>query len=729
MTPTPRGQRASRPCRPRRLTPCLLLALACLAAGAPRSAADERPGPARKHALLVACTRYPSLEDRLQLDGPGNDAVLMQNVLREKLGFPADAITVLSEKSGGKDRTPTRANIEREFRRLASDAKAGDFVFIHLGGHGSQQPADTTDPDNYEPDGLDETFFPSDIGPWERGKAAVKNAITDNELGAWLRAIRAKGASVWLLVDSCHSGTMARGNEERARRVIPTDLIPKDVFEKARLAAADRAKRQPAPAAPKAPDFVAIYAAQPDESTYEVKLPRDSADQKFHGILTFAVCKALTQAKAPLTYRELTQRVQAEYTAWGRTHPTPLVEGKDQDREVGGVTAWPGRSRFVLAKQGADRWTINAGTLHGVTAGSVLAVFDPAGEVDRRRGHVTVKRCRTLEAEVEPCAHAGAGAPKDLPDGGRCEVVFLDYGDLRFRVAVGATVKKDEAERLTAVLRSLSKKMGERSLVEVVQDPQKADWLLTSEKDRLYLAPASGWAMPDGAADAPMFGPFPRDDRLESTLEDRLARIARARSLLKLAGDPGAEVIRGSTAIDVDVELLRLRDENDPDGKAVAWGAGGVRLADGDIVRFKIKNRGRTEVDATLLFVDNAFGVDPFFPEAGTVTDNRIKPGQFVLTDPRRVRSGKIPGADHVVAIAVEAKGAPVDFSCLAQPSVERARGTERGRAGMASPLGKLLESAVYGGPRGGFERVEADKHAFRLLSWQVSDKPRAGRP
>ena len=35
---------------------------------------------------------------------------------------------------------------------------------------------------------------------------------------------------------------------------------------------------------------------------------------------------------------------QAQYTAWGRNAPTPMIEGDLQDAEVLGDKTWPGRS-------------------------------------------------------------------------------------------------------------------------------------------------------------------------------------------------------------------------------------------------------------------------------------------------------------------------------------------------------------------------------------------------
>ena len=60
----------------------------------------------------------------------------------KRFGIPEKNITVLSEAEGEKDpsKRPTRQNIEREFRRLAKEAKPNDQVVITLSGHGTQQP-------------------------------------------------------------------------------------------------------------------------------------------------------------------------------------------------------------------------------------------------------------------------------------------------------------------------------------------------------------------------------------------------------------------------------------------------------------------------------------------------------------------------------------------------------------------------------------------------------------
>ena len=83
------------------------------------------------------------------------------------------------------------------------------------------------DPVYPEPDGIDEIFLPADVGTWKSFPERVPNAIVDNEIGVWLRAIAAKRAFVWVIFDCCHSGTMTRGIEV-VRELPPGTLVPSE---------------------------------------------------------------------------------------------------------------------------------------------------------------------------------------------------------------------------------------------------------------------------------------------------------------------------------------------------------------------------------------------------------------------------------------------------------------------------------------------------------------------
>lgn len=709
--------------------------------------------PAGRHALLVGCTRYPNLADSLQLRGPANDVLLMRDLLAGRFGFSLDNIMILSEDAGGDKNRPTRANIEREFRRLAEVAKAGNQVVIFMAGHGSQQPDQyPPDPADPEPDGFDEIFLPADVGPWNGKKETVANAIVDDELRLWLKDILSNGASLWVIIDSCHSGTMIRGTDEEIPRQVPVEtLVPKDVLEKARRRALPAEKTRGSGGETSSfdltgpgLDLAAIYACQPDESTVEKPLPADSKDRKPHGILTYAMNEVLTQAGTPLTYTELVQRIHSRYLQWGRTYPTPLVEGKDRDREVLGARQWPGRSRILLTRDD-DGLKVNAGSLHGLTAGSILAVYPAAGQKEAGKvlGHVRVldQGFAALQAKVAPCEYARIPAPNEnsLPAGGRCAPVYIDFGISRPRLAVDKeTDAKEplpapERDRVGRMLAKLGKESN--SLIQVVAEPNQASWLLrldSIQAGKWHLVPASGLAARgDTAEKPPLFGPVPTDADMVPWLTDRLGRIGRAQCLFETANRSSSERV-GATRVKIKVEQLRFKDQTDRIGQPLRWQADGFTLQPGDIVGFRVTNEGREPVDVTFLFIDGNFGITPVFP-ASAAADNRIAPkGESVL--PRFKVNATTVGLEKMVVIAVKAKAVElnVDFSFLAQPSVERARGAGVSRRGgeetVNSPLGRLFQYALYNeGNNRGLAGAELDDLALEVLSWRVVPRQPGG--
>jgi hypothetical protein len=679
------------------------------------------PPSGKKLALLVGCTKYDKLTKGFQLVGPGNDVVLLRQTLKDRFGFKDGDMVTLAEGPNAAGR-PTRANIKEEFDRLAKIAGPGDQIVILLGGHGSQQP---DQPPYDETDGLDETFLPCDAGPWDGGKETVTNAIIDDELGVWTKAITDRRAFLWLIVDACHSGTMLRGGgaDEVAREVPANELIPEAVLEKARKDASTRKlEAEDAPFAGTGPFLVGLYAAQPYEPTVERFMPPDTGTTKY-GLLTYTLCQILTQANAPLTYRDVCQRIHTQYVTWGRTSPTPLTEGPGLDTEVLGVRTFPGQ-KLVLAREGEEEgtWKIKAGLLHGLTSGSILAVHPPAGQADKLLGHVCVTKCTATEAEVKACPHAKLPEQKELPLGGRCVPVFVDFGDLRLRVALDAEANKSaDGPRLRKELEQAARDPD--SPVSLTDDPGKADVLALLKNGKAYLVAADVAKFPEGKvpAGAPRFGPYPLDR--SDKLHKALARIARARNLLRLAGAGSGQ---DSGGLGLEVTMLKTEGKQDRKGKKLTWEKDGLRLTEGEWVAWQLvnKNKNREAVYFTLLFIDSNYGIHAFFPKPGTVAENLLKVGETQIIGPIRVNA-KTVGLEHVAVIAVRASGEPVDFTCLAQPTLERAgEAASRGKGGkqaMESPLGKVLQKALYArGKARGFDSEDMETSELRLLSWQV---------
>ena len=708
----------------------------------PVVAADPPAGTRR--ALLVGVTAYPNLDKRFTLTGPGNDVVLARDVLTKHFGFKDSDVVTLSEAAGTADpaKLPTRANIEREFKRLAAEAKPGDKVFVAMGGHGSQQPENDRPGAEPEPDGLDETFLPRDVAAWDDKVGTVPNAILDDDLGAWVRAVRDKGASVFLVMDSCHSGTMTRGGGGDQLRQVegPGGLgIPPAAEMKAKRAAIDREAAKPGERtrggpAPEAPPLkltgqgglVALYAAQPSEPTAECDLPPKDPSAKRYGLLSFALASALTKgvesSSKPLTYRELAQRVHQQYAAWGRTFPTPMIEGGDRDREVFGDTAWPGRPSYTLAKT-PDGWKVNAGSVHGVTRDSILSV----GKGDAVVGYVKVTGVRPTECDVEPTAHESIPAKDDLPPGGACKIAVLDYGDQKLRVAVDPLddrkkdpqpIPADAKASLEAAVREIA---APGSLVEFATDPKAADWLVRRRPDgKVLLVPASGTVAGSATDTDPAFGPVPADAKLGGWLKDALIRISRADNLKAIAARD--EPSDGGPQIGLEFTI----------GKTPAvWPSPDLTIYDKDKVRMTLTNPGRVAVDVTVLYLDSSYGVACLFPDKSKNEDNRLRPGEKVPLG--FDASAATTGQENLLVLAVKADGPAVDFAGLEQPSLDRFRDVSPATRGKASALKGLLQTAAYGdGATRGLARATDDEagHVMKLVTWQLKPgkRPPAGK-
>jgi hypothetical protein len=732
-----------------------------------------------KRALLVGCTTYDNLDSQYYLEGPANDVLLMRDVLKKYYDFKDNNVVILSEAEGkqrGKDYRPTRANIQREFERLAQQAHRGDKVVILLGGHGSQEPdSRPDDPERYKPDGKEEIFLPADCGKW--GGTRVEGAIADYEFKKWWQDIRKTGASIWIIVDACHSASMVRGNE--IAREVPADkLVPEEKLReaaaKARVKQTERGRgSRPQDTTfkvvPDEPDLVAIYAAQRTEPTVELILPEEGQSRKPQGLLTYTLCNTLIEAakaKRSLTYRELLRGVLNKYRSWDRKYPTPSIEGKDSDRTILGDEVRPTQTLIHLRTKD-DNWVIDAGALHGLTVGSILDVRPPATEAgaDTPAGYVKIlpQGFGPLEARVEPCAYKGLPPPRDPPKDARCQVVLANFGSQRLGVAVddhtnkvidqktGARepVPKVRRRLLQQALEELAR--GDESLVEVAT-PATAKWLLRLDSlasDKLFLVPASGWLLP-GAQNKPttegslqelptLFGSAPEGDRRLPWLKTSLTRIARVRNLLSVASEvqPYSQSDQGSPlGVKVRVELRRLRDKFDRVGEKLEPGPEGIVIRDGDWIGFNVINDGRDAVDVNLLLVDSEYGIDAVWPKRPSI-DNRLQGGKRL---PFRLKAGATTsGLEHLLLIAVNAKDVAENayFGFLAQPSIDKAsrdvntlsRGAQQ--RGFGSPVGQLLRKAVYGeGATRGLEPDEVAEYAFQTVSYNMlaGKRPAGGR-
>jgi hypothetical protein len=699
-----------------------------------------------RHVLLVGVSEYPRLGPKYRLQGPPNDVKLMQGLLEAPpFNVNRSNIVSLAGWPSNPKLRPTRANIERAFMRLAAEVRKEDQVIVLMAGHGSQQPAND-EPDDPEPDGLDEIFLPADTAGWNGQIGRVENAIVDDDIRGWVTELRSKGAFVWVVVDSCQSGTMVRGvpsSIERERQIPAEALIPLPVLERARQKARSASLGSGSEATSMGlvddrGQLAALYAAQMHETTPERPLP--DANGQIHGLFTYTLADVLAHSTTPLTYRELATRVLERYRSMGRSGPTPTFEGGGLDRLVLGQQSFPDRPRLLLGARAGSGWELRAGSIHGLTPGSVLQLFPPAGTptADVPIGHVRVVSSRASTALVEPVAFDGVPSPPSerLVEGSRARIVLYDFGDSRLRVAVqGDAGSRGLADDLEVLKTGSGPELIERALAGLpdrtlglavrTDSAADADWLVRSVGGEAVLVPASGWIAAGPSAhetDVPTqfrVGQI-ADPGLARNLAAALQNIARARNLMRLAQGPSPD-----PDVSLKVQLLRHDSETPSAGRPLPHEASGLTLTVGEVASFQIKNDGSVPLDVTLLFINSGYGIQALYPQTDQEIDNRVQPGQTVSTMKFNVK-GDTLGVEHVVAIGeASGQGPRVSFGILEQPTID----AFQTRSFAQSSLVDVLKQALYGGRTSRGMSIDAEvRHVFQMISWRTVPGSVSGR-
>jgi hypothetical protein len=704
------------------------LALGALMAASPALARTN-------HALLVGVTEYPNLPPKAALVGPANDVGLIRDYLLTAAPVPFEAgdVTVLADGIDGAT-PPTLAAIRAGLARLAKVAEDGDFVFIHLGGHGAQQPA--LDPST-ETDGKDEIFLPRDTGLWTDRSKGVPNALVDDEIGAALEAIRDRGAFVWVVFDACHSGTATRAvptDDVAERRLDPALLnVPDDDVPVTRGAGGGEELRENALGlgagdgqAGQRGGMVAFFAAQTVETTPELKLPRGAPDARQHGLFTYTLFSQLG-ANPAMSYRQLAQSVLQDYAAKGLVRPTPLFEGA-LDAPVFGIAGEDAIVQWRIETKG-EKLSIPAGRLHRVDVGTRLAVLpSPASGLNDALGYVEVVAAQNLRSSLSPVAHAGLPAPETVPANAYARPVELAI-DFTLAVALAdeAGASAGDAGRLNAALRAVAEEGGKPVNIELVETGASADLRLAvlSEAEAERLAPPGsearsvdgeplGWLLPATGEISLERGHRPPsvtlgdDDALKEELGDALVRIYRATSLARLSA---ASDYRAS---EVQVSFRIRRSDS---GRWDDVEAGVVPVVHpGDEIHGLARNRTRRPVDVNFLFVGSDHSI-------GFMGNERLHP-ESELSIPIAGLTDDSFGIERVIAVLTEAQPqSPVeDLSFLAQIGVRqatRAAGVPEGIRGLLQDIG--LASVIRGGMRLGEGR--AAKGAVLIVPMETRPK------
>lgn len=695
------------------------------------------PVPVAGRVLLVGCSSYPHLSGDKQLPGPANDVALFHNLLRTQFGFEREKITVLANDADfqralrfypGEEpalrQEPTCDNVRTAFTNLIESTQDGEYVFILLAGHGSQQHDTSPSDADPEPDGYDETFMAMDVPEISTNGRSVPNAIVDDEIRDWLSQLVERNAFVFVLIDTCHSGTMTRDGT-RARRV-PADTMGVQrigssnaslpVIEADWLDAAGAAEHR---------GVVALYAARSNQLAYELKVTeqvaikslspnfRHAVDAADHGRLSYTVARILETTLHNLTYEDLLRHVIHRYA----THPghwlnlsTPDMQGTDLQRYVFGrereVNPWPLR---ISHENG--RLQMSGGLLQGIAPGSILAVYPPTGPAntkDSRSGYVRVTDADMLAADVEPFVWDGAAPPADFDDLSRCELVLAEPGDLGLRVRISAERFESEAAAAVA-MESLSEALQPLltvgSLVGIVERDAAFDWDVVTSPAGAFIRKAGttcDFEDPVGVKTGQTFPLIPANDQLAERVSDQLQTIARGHNLMQIAA---RSTQRDEPGLYLDARLFRNEVE------LTAEHGTPPTVQPGDTLRISVRNRNpstkQEPLSVAIWYVNSACRVSTIFPYYDFEHDaNQIRSGRELYVEHSGAREqieieigDDYMGCEQIIVAAAAASDQAFREG-LRRFRYEEATLTRDGDA-YRNPLIRLLASAATGYPRG----------------------------
>jgi hypothetical protein len=258
-----------------------------------------------KRALCIGINDYPGTDS--DLSGCVNDCNDWAAALANR-GF---AVAQLM------DRQATKANMMAAIGDLVDKAVAGDRIVLTYSGHGTWVP----DGDGDEPDGRDEALCPWDIGQG--------NVLLDDELRE-LFSKRARGVRLLMISDSCHSGSVTKGDAADLDPGLPrARFLPPEAWMKGVTLPAEIPRKLAGGMARTAGDLL-MAGCLDTQYSWDTRF-----NNRPNGAFTFYALKTLARLDPGATYRDWFKKITPAYLPTNQLPQNPQLFGS------AGARKWP----------------------------------------------------------------------------------------------------------------------------------------------------------------------------------------------------------------------------------------------------------------------------------------------------------------------------------------------------------------------------------------------------
>ncbi len=408
------------------------------------------------------------------------------------------------------------------------------------------------------------------------------------------------------------------------------------------------------------PEYVLLSGCRSDQLSHEY-----SAERRANGAFTYFFAKEVRAAKGKLTYQDIMDKVVGNVNArFGSQEPQ--IEGSSKSNYVFSDETSLAENHVLVEPFGSDRVMLKAGSVQGLTVGSLYDVYAP--------GTKAFSPPAAPIAKIELARVDAFRSEGKIAFGGPVQAASRAV-ERQHRYTDRKLFIRYEGLEASRTLQRIKHELDSMPFIEPVPEARAYD---------LLLAERNGNIVTEGS------DPTEISPRVPVNTPDAVVRVVKQVSLWASWFNV-LSIANQTSSVDIDVRVERVAGQgmqpvpSDPtDAQA--------DFKPGEILQVTVENKSDQDVFLAVLDLSTDGSIALVFPSAPGAQEILAKRGTWT----KKLRTTLPTGRNEVKDfIKVFATSTPVDFSFLTQGAV-------RGNGAQSNdPLSQLLAQAVQGVSRG----------------------------